>query len=96
MLKKEKTVIIARLTVKIGQEKTFFAVASKLVAATRTEEGNLFYTLYQSVENSAEFIFYEEYKDETAFNTHISSAHFAAFSETTKEMIVGNIVIDKF
>ena len=96
MSKKEKIVIVARLTVKTGQEKAFLDVASKLVNATRIEDGNLFYTLYQSVENSTEFIFYEEYKDDAAVKTHLSSAHFAAFAEAIKEMTVGDVIIEQF
>jgi quinol monooxygenase YgiN len=96
MEQKEKTVIVARLTVKAGQEKAFLEIASKLVAITRTEEGNLFYTLYQSSENSTDFIFYEEYKDDAAFKIHASSAHFAAFAEAIKDMVVGDIIIGQF
>jgi len=95
-LKKEKTAIVARLSVKAGQEKAFLEVAAKLVAATRAEAGNLFYTLYQSAENPTAFIFYEEYKDDAAFDTHASSAHFAAFAEAIKDMTAGAIAIDKF
>jgi quinol monooxygenase YgiN len=94
--KKEKTVIVARVMVKAGQEKAFIEIASKLVTATRAEEGNLFYTLYQSTENPVEFIFYEEYKDDDAFETHASSAHFAAFAAATNDMMAGELVVDQF
>lgn len=94
--KKEKTVIVARVAVKEGQEKAFIEIASKLVAATRAEEGNLFYTLYQSTENPSIFIFYEEYKDDAAFDAHTSSAHFAAFAEATNDLMVGELVADHF
>ena len=93
---KEKTVIVARVMVKEGQEKAFIEIASKLVTATRAEEGNLFYTLYQSTENPLEFIFYEEYKDDAAFEAHASSAHFAAFAEATNNMMAGELIIDHF
>jgi len=93
---KEKTVVVARVMVKAGQEKAFIEIASKLVAATRAEEGNLFYTLYQSTENPSEFIIYEEYKDDAAFEAHASSAHFAAFSEATNGIMAGELMIDQF
>jgi quinol monooxygenase YgiN len=94
--KKEKKVIVARLVVKAGKEKAFIDVASKLVTATRNEEGNLFYSLYQSPVNPSEFIFYEEYKDDAAFKVHSSSAHFAAFAEGTKDMAEGGLIVDEF
>ncbi|MDR1454190.1 MAG: antibiotic biosynthesis monooxygenase [Tannerella sp.] len=94
--KKDKKVIVARTAVKEGQEKAFIEVASKLVAATRQEEGNLFYTLYQSPLNPVEFIFYEEYKDDAAFQTHASSAHFAAFTEGIRDLTAGDFIVDEF
>jgi quinol monooxygenase YgiN len=94
--KKEKKVIVARLAVKEGQENAFIEVAAKLVNATRSEEGNLFYSLYQSPLNAAEFIFYEEYKDDAAFQTHASSAHFAAFAEGIKDLTAGDLIVDEF
>jgi quinol monooxygenase YgiN len=94
--KKDKKVIVARLIVKEGQEKAFIDVASKLVTATRQEPGNLFYSLYQSPLNPVEFIFYEEYKDDAAFQTHASSAHFAAFAEGIKDLTAGDLVVDEF
>ncbi|MDR1674937.1 MAG: antibiotic biosynthesis monooxygenase [Tannerella sp.] len=94
--KKEKKVIVARLKVKEGQEKAFIEVASKLVTATRQEAGNLFYALYQSPTSPVEFIFYEEYKDDAAFQTHASSAHFAAFAEGIKDLTDGDLVVDEF
>ncbi|MDR0698954.1 MAG: antibiotic biosynthesis monooxygenase [Tannerella sp.] len=94
--KKDKKVIVARLIVKEGQEKAFIEVASKLVAATRQEPGNLFYSLYQSPLNHVEFIFYEEYKDDAAFQAHASSAHFAAFAEGIKDLTAGDLIVDEF
>ena len=94
--KKEKTVVVARVEVKEGQEKAFIEIASKLVDSTRAEEGNLFYSLYQSTENPLVFIIYEEYKDDTAFATHANSAHFAAFAAATNDMMAGELVIDQF
>ncbi|MDR1517592.1 MAG: antibiotic biosynthesis monooxygenase [Dysgonamonadaceae bacterium] len=94
--KKDKKVIVARVVVKEGQEKAFIEVASKLVIATRQETGNLFYSLYQSPLNPAEFIFYEEYTDDDAFQTHASSAHFAAFAEGTKDLTAGDLIVDEF
>ena len=93
---KEKTVIVARVMVKAGQEKAFIDIAAKLVTATRAEAGNLFYSLYQSTENPSEFIVYEEYKDDAAFEAHASSAHFAAFAAATNDMMEGEMILDHF
>ena len=93
---KEKTVVVARVAVKEGYEAAFIEIASKLVAATRAEEGCLFYTLYQSTENPSVFIIYEEYKDDAAFEIHADSAHFAEFAEAINDMMAGELVIEQF
>jgi quinol monooxygenase YgiN len=94
--KPAKKVIVARLAVKAGQEQAFIEVAAKLIEATHKEPGNLFYALYQSPVKPTEFIFYEEYKDQAAFDAHASSAPFAAFSEGIKDIIDGELLVEQF
>jgi len=91
-----KKVIVARVLVKEGQEAAFIKSATKLVEATRKEDGNLFYTLYQSTENPSVFLFYEEYKNEAAFKAHSESAHFAEFSKATANMLASTLVVDQY
>ncbi|MDR2146979.1 MAG: antibiotic biosynthesis monooxygenase [Tannerella sp.] len=91
-----KKVIVARALVKEGQEADFVKFASKLVDATRQEDGNLFYTLYQSTENPSVFLFYEEYKNEAAFKAHSESAHFNEFAKATADMLASTLVIDEY
>jgi len=94
--KKSKKVIVARVTVKEGQEAAFIAVASPLVEATRKEPGCLFYTLYQSPMDSKSFIFYEEYKDQAAFDSHSNSDHFNTFAGALGGILDGDLVVDQF
>jgi len=92
----KKKVIVARVKVKEGQEAAFIAVASVLVEATRKEPGCLFYTLYQSPMDSKSFIFYEEYKDQAAFDSHSNSDHFNTFAGTLGDILDGDLVVDQF
>ena len=92
----KKKVIVARVKVKEGQEAAFIAVASPLVEATRKEPGCLFYTLYQSPMDSKSFIFYEEYKDQAAFDSHSNSDHFNTFAGALGGILDGDLVIDQF
>ena len=94
--KKDKKVVVARVTVKEGQEAAFTAVASVLVEATRKEAGCLFYTLYQSPMDPKSFIFYEEYKDQAAFEFHSNSDHFKAFAGAIGEMLDGDLQVGEF
>lgn len=94
--KKEKKTVIARVFVKEGQEAAFTEVATTLLNATRAEEGNISYTLFQSTTDPKEFIFYEEYKDEKAFAAHGSSEHFATFANAITDMLAKDLIIEDF
>ena len=94
--KKEKKTVIARVFVKEGQETAFMEVATTLLHATRAEEGNISYTLYQSTTDPKESIFYEEYKDENAFATHGSSEHFATFANAITDMLAKDLIIEDY
>lgn len=94
--KKEKKAIVCRVVVKDGQQAAFTEVAEKLVNATRQEPGNVSYNLYQSPFDSTMFIFYEEYKDEDAFNAHANSEHFKAFADAIPNMLAEELNIEQF
>ena len=60
------------------------------------EPGNVSYNLYQSPFDSTMFIFYEEYKDEDAFNAHANSEHFKAFADAIPNMLAEELNIEQF
>ena len=95
-VKKDKKTVIARVFVKDGQETAFLEVTTPLIQATRAEEGNISYSLYQSTTDPKEFIFYEEYKDEAAFAAHGSSAHFATFANAITDMLAKDLIIEDY
>jgi quinol monooxygenase YgiN len=94
--KKEKTVIVARLVVKEGKETDFLKIALPLVEATNKEEGNLYYEVYQSPRDPKIFIFYEEYVNDAAFDTHANSEHFKKFAAAVPELVAEDMKVDKF
>lgn len=94
--KKEKKTIVCRVSIKEGQEAAFTNVAKKLVEATRQEAGNISYNLYQSPFDPQSFIFYEEYKDDDAFDFHANSDHFKAFAEAIPDMLAADLNIEQF
>jgi len=91
-----KKVIVARVKVKEGKEAAFVAIAQPLIEATHKEPGNLFYELYQSPFDSKQFIFYEEYKDQAAFDAHAASNAFKTFSDALGEVIDGELEVGQF
>jgi quinol monooxygenase YgiN len=52
------------------------AVLEELAAASRAEPGRLGYTLHRSAEDPRDFLIFERYADEAAFETHAESEHF--------------------
>ena len=85
-----------RLLRKRRRQLSAVLLAEKLVNATRQEPGNVSYNLYQSPFDSTMFIFYEEYKDEDAFNAHANSEHFKAFAEAIPSMLAEELNIEQF
>lgn len=68
--------VFAKWQVKDGHIDTVLNLFSELVQKTREEEGNLFYTVHQSITEPNTFILYEAYKDEAAVAAHRASEHF--------------------
>jgi len=62
--------LIARLTVKEGNEKKFEETMKGVVPKVRQEPGNLAYNMCRVKDNPRVFVFYEEYKDDMAFSAH--------------------------
>jgi quinol monooxygenase YgiN len=93
---KSKKTVVARVFVKEGKEAAFLEITAPLIQATRLEEGNISYVLYQSVSDPKEFIFYEEYKDDAALKTHASSAHFATFADAIADMLSKDLIIEDY
>jgi quinol monooxygenase YgiN len=60
-----KKTVVARLTIKKEAVESFVQFAQKIVEATRKESGCISYNLYKNTfGQEAEFIFYEEYKEQ--------------------------------
>lgn len=95
-VKKEKKTIVCRVSVKAGQEEAFMNVAKVLVEATRQEAGNISYNLYRSPFDPQSFVFYEEYKDDAAFDFHANSEHFKAFAAAIPDMLAAELNIEQF
>jgi len=92
----EKKTIVARAEVLSGKEAEFISQAKLVIENTRTEEGNISYSLYQSPFNPSSFIFYEEYIDQSAISAHATSAHFKAFADAIQSLLAEELMIETF
>lgn len=92
----EKKTIVARAEVQKGKEQEFIQKTENLIKSTRKEDGNISYHLYQSPEDPARFIFYEEYKNDEAINAHSASEHFNAFAKSIENILAKELIIETF
>jgi quinol monooxygenase YgiN len=71
-------IVHATLVVQPDKRDEFVAAFAGLAETTNQEDGVLSYTLYESAATPSSFMVVEEYKDEDAFNAHMTSEHFQA------------------
>jgi quinol monooxygenase YgiN len=81
-----KKKVIARLFIKKGSVEAFKKYAALIIPQTRKEKGCLFYSLFEDVARSGEFLFYEEYADQEALEVHFNSPHLKTFRDSVSGM----------
>ncbi|MFF4258799.1 putative quinol monooxygenase [Streptomyces sp. NPDC001663] len=57
-------------------------IAAEFTQATRSEPGCLWFDWSRSVENPAEYVLVEAFRDDEAGAAHVNSAHFKAAQQT--------------
>jgi quinol monooxygenase YgiN len=67
--------VIARIFIKNESIEAFKKQADVIIQKTRSEKGCLFYSLFEDVSRSGEFLFYEEYADQAALDIHFKSEY---------------------
>jgi len=82
--------LIAKLKVKPGSEAEFEAAGKEMIATVKTSEpGTLTYILHKSVKDPTEFIYYEVYQDQAAFESHGKTDHMRAFGGKIGALLAG-------
>ncbi len=69
-------VVCATWTAKEGEEDAVLEAARRLSEASPKEEGLLLYQAHRDPQNPRVFYFYEQYRDEAAYEAHVRSEHF--------------------
>ncbi|MGK2938519.1 MAG: putative quinol monooxygenase [Solirubrobacteraceae bacterium] len=72
-------VLSATWIAKPGREHVVREALQLLAPATRGEEGNLFFQVYQDPAEPGVFRVFELYRDDAAVEAHAASEHFARF-----------------
>ena len=85
----QKTItVVATFQAKPGKEAELKTALTGLVAPTRQEAGCLNYDLHVSPEDSAKFLFHENWTSQAHLNAHLKSAHIAALLPRVDELCV--------
>jgi quinol monooxygenase YgiN len=79
--------MIATMKAREGKSDELRSVLEELVEASRGEEGCLQYVLLENAEDSSEFTFIEEWRDDAALAAHAQSEHFKSGSARLKELL---------
>ncbi|MGM9904506.1 hypothetical protein A5844_000608 [Enterococcus sp. 10A9_DIV0425] len=66
-------VINATFIIKEEKRNEFLAAINELIAATKQEDGCLYYQLYESTNQENEFVMIENWRDEQAIEVHNQS-----------------------
>ena len=69
-------VLVVRMKTKEGQEDRALEVMRELAEASRQEPGCEAYVPCRDPEDPGSFLFYEQYRDQAAFEEHGASEHF--------------------
>ena len=77
--------VIASLHIAAGQEEAVLTAVPKLIAAARTEPGNIAFAGYRSLDNPSQCLLMERYASRAAFNEHLAAPHY-------QEIALGYIV----
>jgi quinol monooxygenase YgiN len=83
-------VLVAKITVKSGFEQEFERTMRAAVPKVRAEAGNHAYIFHRSADNPRMFMFYEQYTDQAALETH--RAHLKEMGIDVASFLEGGIV----
>ena len=69
-------VLVVRMRTREGEEERALEVMRELGAASRQEPGCEAYVQCRDPEDARSFLFYEQYRDQAAFDEHGATEHF--------------------
>ena len=79
-----KLTILANIQAKSDQIALVKSELLKLIDTTRAEPGCLQYDLHQDNEDSAHFVFYENWQSRELWQTHMNNQHLADYMSATE------------
>lgn len=87
---------MAKIVVKEDKIPEFQETARELVERSQAEEGNISYTLNQSIQDKCQHAFIEIWKDDEAIEKHNASEHFTEILPKLGEMASEPMTVDLY
>ena len=88
--------IFAEMTVKAECLATFKSLARELVEKSAAEEGNVSYSLNESLADPCVLAFIEIWKDQAAIDSHNATEHFTSILPKLQELCAGGEPVKLF
>lgn len=83
----QPVLLIARFKAKPDRIDEVRRALVSLLEPTRAEEGCLFYHLHRDRNDPAHFVFYEGFRDQSAFDVHVDAPYIKGFLERSEELL---------
>ncbi len=78
-------IVSAKVTASAGKRDAFVQAAQPCIAATRKEQGCVFYELYASTDNPDTLMYFEKWTSRDALAKHMEAEHMKAFASVKEE-----------
>ena len=85
----EQIVLYAEFTARPGERAGVGDLIRSYADVVRAEPGNIVFDVYTRTDAPDRFVVFEVYRDQAAFDAHISAADGAAFNDALGPLIVG-------
>lgn len=88
--------IVANFSIKPGSTEQFIRFAAIVARETRKENGNLSYHVYRERNAETQFIFIEEWLNDTVIEKHNDMPHFKEFLSNIAPLVAGEPKITQY
>ncbi|WP_214860340.1 putative quinol monooxygenase [Exiguobacterium sp. s161] len=83
--------LIARIEAHPNQGEQFASIIEGVIAPSRAEAGCLTYQTHRAIDDPNVFYFYEQWRDQDAFDQPVASPHYPAYRADS-----ANLVVDRY
>ena len=79
--------LIARIEAHPNQGEQLASIIEGMIAPSRAEAGCLTYQAHRAIDNPNIFYFYEQWRDQDAFDQHVASPHYQAYRADSASLV---------